>query len=167
MWRRGCTCLNVGLLRLSFDPIHFVLVSAEFDPSSPLGCMLTACVKISFFPYYLTVSSKAYRTSAFISVSAHWPLHVSYPANSFPLLKGLVLYFQPQAMELEWQSDFWHTDPFASAVHHVATVLQAAFTACFRNAFTAPFNCITIPKAKTGFTRHPFSQDFSSLLLPY
>lgn len=95
--------LNVGLLRLSFDPIHFVLVSAEFDPSSPLGCMLTTCVKISFFPYYLTVSSRAYCTSAFISVSAHWPLHVSYPANSFPLLKGLVLYFQPQAMELEWQ----------------------------------------------------------------
>ena len=66
--------LNVGLLKVGFGPIQFVLVSAEFDPSTPLGCMLTTFLKISFFLYYLTVSSKACSTSAFISVSAHRPL---------------------------------------------------------------------------------------------
>lgn len=65
---------NVGLLKVCFDPIQFVLVSAEFDPSTFLGYMLTPFLKISFFLYYLIVSSETCSTSAFISVSAHWPL---------------------------------------------------------------------------------------------
>jgi len=66
--------LNAGLLRVSFDPIQFVLVTSEFDLSTPLGCMLTTFLKTSLFLYYLTVSSKTYSTSAFASVSADWPL---------------------------------------------------------------------------------------------
>lgn len=38
--------IECWLLKVGFDPIQFALVSAEFDPSSPLSCMLTTFLKI-------------------------------------------------------------------------------------------------------------------------
>lgn len=71
-------------------------------------------------------------------------LHVTYPADLIPLLKGLVLYYCQEAIELEWQRNFWHIDLFVSTVPYVAAVLQAAFPACFRNAFIRPLDSINI-----------------------
>lgn len=103
--------VNVGLLKVGFDPIQFVLVSAEFDSSTLLGCMPTAFLKLPFFLYYKSLSKPIVpQHNCLSSLDSSYSLHVSYPADSFPLLKGLVLYFCQQAIELEWQRDFWHID---------------------------------------------------------
>lgn len=78
-----------------------------------------------------------------MSVSLH-SLHVTYPADLISLLKSLVLYYCQQPIELEWQRNFWPIDLFVSTVPCVTAVLQAAFPACFRNAFILPLDSINI-----------------------
>lgn len=90
-------------------------------------------------------------------------LHVTYPADLISLLNGLVLYYCQQPIELEWQRNFWPIDLLVSTVPYVTAVLQAAFPACFSNAFTLPLDSINITNYRLLVLLYLFFYTISSV----